>query len=99
MTQRNDEQEPTPPPGQSAGGASISITDPSSKVSPMDIDPQIAEAKRAGIREGIRLERSRVIAMLFSGQWKHEPCQDAAGLIMNGMHWEELRRRVDDACR
>ena len=50
------------------------------------------------IREGIRLERSRVIAMLFSDQWKYEPCQDAAGLIMNGMHWEELRRRVDDAC-
>lgn len=49
------------------------------------------EIRQAAIREGIRLERSRVIAMLFSGEWKHEPCQDAAGLIMNGMHWEEVR--------
>lgn len=84
MTKPSIIQSETPPPGSAAGGGPACVSGPPSKVSPTGIAD-----RQAAIREGIRLERSRVIAMLLSGQWKHEPCQDAAGLIMNGMHWEE----------
>lgn len=84
MTQHNNEPGATPPPHSTAGGAALSVSGPSSKVFPTDI-------RKEAIRDGIRLERSRVIAMLLSSAWENTPCQEIAGLIMNGLHWEEIR--------
>lgn len=85
MTQRSTRPEPgqdeTPRPHPAGGRGGVITTDPSSKVFPTEIDRQIA------IREGIRMERERTVRLMLSGQYKHEPAQDVAMVIHNGIHW------------
>lgn len=56
---------------------------------PTATDHDVAVRKSA-IREGIRLERERVIRLLMSEGYRHLPGEDAAMVIHNGIHWGEL---------
>lgn len=44
--------------------------------------------RQAAIREGIRMERERVVRLLTSPPYRDLPCEDGAAVILNAIHWE-----------
>ena len=46
--------------------------------------------RQDAIREGIRMEREKVIRLLMSPRYRNAPSEDAAMVIHNGIHWGEL---------
>lgn len=53
-------------------------------------EQQKQRERQEAIRDGIKMERERVIRLLTSAQYRHLPCEDAAMVIHNGIHWGEL---------
>lgn len=53
-------------------------------------EQQKQQERQESIRDGIKMERERVIRLLTSAQYRHLPCEDAAMVIHNGIHWGEL---------
>lgn len=70
----------TPAPGSPGHGVGISESEPSHVILPT----KVAQEK---IREGIRMERDRVIRLLMSERYRRTPSEDAAMVIHNGIHW------------
>ena len=53
-------------------------------------EQQKQRERQEAIRDGIKMERERTIRLLTSAEYRHLPCEDAAMVIHNGIHWGEL---------
>lgn len=53
-------------------------------------EQQKQRERQEAIRDGIKMERERVIRLLMSPSYRNLPSEDSAMVIQSGVHWGEL---------